>query len=154
MKKLLLHTFAILLSALMVVETVGIYLTKDICNPCGKSEITAQLIIAEMDLEHAEHACCDVTTHEQDCCGNEINCSHNESQHNHHQEHHFFKNISVFLSTNNAPQFEAQALSLLAPLVALLAPLEADKSTFTSEYHYTEKIPQDNTLALLCTYLI
>lgn len=154
MKKLLLHTFAILLSTLMMVETIGIYLTKDICAPCGKSEVTAQLIITELDGDDTEHNFCEIISHEQECCSQKMHCSHNDANHEHHQEHHFYKNISVFLSANKAPELEAQTLTLIAPLVAILLPLESTESATFTEYNFKAKIPQERTLSLLCTYLI
>ena len=129
MKRLLLHTFAILLSTLMMVETIGVYLTKDVCAPCGKSEITAQLIITEVAFDEAEHHSCEDVSHEQECCEHETHCSHNEVNHEHHQEHHFYKNISVFLSANKAPELEAQTLTLIAPLVAILLTTEDTETT-------------------------
>lgn len=150
----MLHTFAVLLSTLMMVETIGVYLTKDVCDPCGESAITAQLILTELDGDYTEHDCCEVVNQEQECCAHEAHCGHNEAHHEHHQEHHFFKNISVFLSSSNVPQFEAQMMNLLSPLVAILSPSEIGKSTVLSEYKHNIKIPQEPTLALLCTYLI
>lgn len=150
----MLHTFAILLSTLMMVETIGIYLTKDVCDPCGESAITAQLIITELNDEYTEHDCCEVVSQEQDCCAHETHCGHDETHHQHHQEHHFFKNTPVFSSNSNTPHFEAQVINLLSPLVAILSTLETGKSSFPSTYQHKTKIPQEPTLALLCTYLI
>lgn len=153
MRKLLLHTFAILLSSLMLVETVGIYITKDVCAPCGESEITAQLIITELNVNESEHACCEVISHVQECCAHETQCAHNEINHEHRQESHFYKNISVFLSTQHVPNFETQILTLMTPLLAIFA-IGEKQATTHSEYNYKPKIPQDRVLSLLCTYLI
>lgn len=154
MRKILLHTFAILLSSLMLVESIGIYLTRDICDPCGKSEITAQVIITDLNTESDAHQSCDLHTQIQSCCAHETRCGHNELSHEHHQEHQFFKNISVFLSASNTPELEASALTILAPLLALLTPDLGNNKSVNSYYDYKPKIPQDRTLALLCTYLI
>lgn len=154
MRKILLHTFALLLSTLMMVETIGIYLTKDICDPCGKSEITAQVIITDLHTDSDSHIACDKHLQEEICCSLETQCGHNELKHEHHQEHHFFKNISVFISGSSTPSFEAQSLTLIAPLVAMLLPTEIKLNPKHTEYSYKAKIPQDITLSLLCTYLI
>ena len=154
MRKILLHTFAILISSLILVETIGVYLTKDICEPCGKSEITAQLIITELEIDDDTHESCEIEMHEQECCAHETPCAHNAANHEHHQEHHFYKNISVFLSANTTPELEAQALTLIAPLVALLLPTENSSALSHKNYNYKPKIPQEISLPLLCTFLI
>ncbi len=134
MKKLLLHTFAILLSTLMMVETIGVYLTKDVCTPCGESVIKAQLINDEIEIDETAHHLCEDISHEQEGCEHETHCSHNDAHHEHRQEHYFYKNISVFLSAHKAPELEAQTLTLIAPLVAILLNIKSTKGAINVNF--------------------
>ena len=145
--------FALLLSAVISIEAIGFYITKDTCEPCGNSSIMVELLKPiEIEAHTQDDHCC-VPEHDHSDCHHNTACDHNSASHNHHQENYYLSHSPDFFERTVTPDIQAQVLTVLLPFIA-----QCYYNTIVPECYTDTSIPlpdaQDSYRAMLCTYLI
>ncbi len=129
---------------------MGLYLTKDTCEPCGNSTLEIELL---KDVATQDQHCCHTTTDKHNDCENENACTHNTQDHKHHQENYYLRNDLVFIETTNSQEITPQVLAVILPFLKPYLLTEDYSFLPTKE---TPLLPEskDSYRTFLCTYLL
>lgn len=135
---------AFILSAVTLVSFTGVLLYKDVCTPCGSSQVY-------LYVDFSEKTCnCDNSGIQCDeCC--DINAVHHDDQHSHNHQVHFKKLSNYFIVST--PKLIAKPY---ARLVALFS-FETTTKLLTHAVTPTEtaKLPPDfDFQSFVCILLI
>lgn len=153
MKNYLHIGFALLLSAVISIEAIGFYITKDICEPCGSSSIMVD-ILKPIEIEHhAQDDHCCTPEHDHSACHHDTACNHNSKHHDHHQENYYMTHSPDFFERTDAPVISSQLLAVLLPIIAQDIYHEVSPKCHRD---ISPPLPdaKDSYRAMLCTYLI
>lgn len=158
MKRLLHISFAAILSAFILVGTVGMYITKDVCAPCGKSSIEVDFVKVldvdvEQDCEHA-HDYCETDHTANTCCSDHDTSHEHHGEHQHKQEQVYLHNTPVFFNKTITHTFQPQLLAVLMPIFAFVFEDNAVAVTTYGETPPPLPSAKGDYCAFLCTYLI
>ena len=141
--------FALILTTTILVETIGVYVSKETCVPCGRNEIYIDLISYDNEI-HRENCCCAGAK----CCSNHTeNTTHEDIDHEHKKEVQYLNQSPDFFEKSNIIDTKAWmniAYKLFTPLSTKLptAELLAYKNTKNLSNVYLDY------RVFLCTYLI
>lgn len=155
MKNFFSIVFATLLSTLLLVETVGVYITKDICDPCGTSSVAVEMVkLSEKTAECQHHH-----TEQQDqmavsCCSDPAHHVPHDEEHHHHQEQHYLNNAPTFFSSITIQDFTPQELAILMPLMSILTENQEAQTLKYGDNPPPLITQLDSYRSFLCTYLI
>jgi len=152
LKKLFHISLSLFLVALIMIETIGLHVIKDLCTPCGKASIIVELVVNNDSTSH--HSCCNasakISCDEIDTC-----CDHQEAQHKHQQEQYYLNQSPVFFDKIEGPSFSAQVLALLIPVLNTPSNTEHLNRTQTTTFNTSLLAYNiDCYQSFLCTYLI
>lgn len=160
MKRLLIISIACALSMLTLVETIGMYVTENICAPCGDSSIEVEFVVesnVDDQCSHHHHANShnECTAQDEKCCtDHEECCTDHEQDHQHEKKYHFVKNGPTFFSKASIPTFNVTLLCINLPSTHLSEFVGNPKEKITHEKVPPEVIQTKIHLSYLCTYLI
>lgn len=151
-KQILHISVAIVMSAIIAIEAIGFYITKDTCEPCGSSSIAVDLL-KPLEIEahtHDTHCCTPLQDHSE--CYHDSACAHNEKTHDHHQENYYLTYSPDFFERVITPNFSIEFFAVLRPIIS---PTDYINISLNCNY----KIPplpdaKDSYRAILCTYLL
>lgn len=158
MKLLTSIAFATLLSTLLLVETIGVYITKDICNPCGTSAVSLEMVSVSDDHKACDHHHNDNHAHEaSSCCDNHAHhIPHGEDgeDHEHHQEHQYLNQAPTFFNTIISMDFTVYEMAVLTPLLNITIDSQENTSLDYGNPPPPLIVQMDSYCSYLCTYLI
>ncbi len=149
-KKALHIVLSLALSGLLFGETIGLYLSKDTCIPCGNTNISIELLTLETEPENPQ--CC--SNNSSSCENTTECCSHNDTNHEHHKEHYYLTQTPTFFDKKEIQEFNISVSDLF--LYLSFNPLVDEKHHSTTYHKKTPPLPSgsDYYRSLLCTYLI
>lgn len=153
MKNLFYISCLTLLSAIMLVETVGMYITKSICSPCGSSSYEVEFVVANDDDSCDHHH----TTTNHDACSEHNSCEdhhHEDETHEHNKELHYVNHAPSYFSLENPPSFEPQLLIALLPVIEFLCNTQEEEDKTYIEAGPPLPVQSEDYLAYICTFLI
>lgn len=138
------------LSVLVLGETVGLYVTKDICAPCGSETIAIEMLSLETELDDTQ--CC--SDNASSCENSTECCSHNDTKHEHHKEHYYLTQTPVFFDKIESQEFDTGIIELFLAISFNFSLQEKHHST--NYYNASPPLPSGSECyrSLLCTYLI
>lgn len=162
LKQILHISLAFILSAAISLETIGIYIVKDTCAPCGNSTLEIELVkdIAHAhvhneedccSIDYAHENCCSTETEKKSCCSTTMIC--HTSEHQHHQVDFYLKHEPDFSQEPSTFSFSTPIIAVLASLLEVNS--NSVETVFTDIYS-SPPLPyaSDGYQALLCTFLL
>ena len=147
------NILAIFLVIVILTESVGIQIIKDICTPCQNETVAVQFLFT-----HYESDCFDNCHFEEEhhfkktnCCEKD-HCKHNK--HGHQKEIQVLRKIPEFFETNSN-----DVLKNISVLLAVFINKEDLRSIVTAlpyplNEKYKDKPPKNGFQSILCTFLI
>lgn len=146
---------AVLLALVVLVETIGVQVIRDICLPCDYETISVQLALDDYDSKtcHEQQAVAHHHDTGDSCCCSPVSCTDGVHQHQ--------KDVQVVA---NYPDFFEPASNILfsAPAIVLAALVESQEALYAVERAQQPLFqsglkpvnPNSDRQSLLCSYLI
>ena len=138
------------MAATILVETIGVYISKEICVPCGRNEVAIELISFDND-NHQENCCCAAvkccSEHSKQAAQKHINHEHKKEVQYLNQAPDFFEKSNINIDTKawiNISYKPLMPLSVKLPTAEFLA--YKNTNNLSNVYH--------DYRVFLCTYLI
>jgi hypothetical protein len=141
----------ILLALVILTETIGVQVVKDICLPCHKETVQVQMLVSLYDPV-CEDSCRDENhlTTETHCC-NIDNCD--IQKHNHQKDIQRLSNNPEFFIINTPSQLSVPVFLAVFNRQPDLLSVEKKSSYFP--YFISNSIaPNEDSQSLFCSYLI
>lgn len=146
---------AIILGVIILAESVGVQIVRDICLPCDFETITVQFALDDYkpDASHDSQVVAHHPGEEENCSCNPVQCCNHEHQHQ--------KEIQV---VTNYPDFFGSAPNIVfsSPTFYLSAIINKQEALFAIEWflyplfqlRFNPVDPNTDRQSLLCSYLI